>query len=269
MPRERAHIKKPGRAQPGQHKLFLSCSTITWGELKDERGFEKALASIKGLGYPDVGIEYPLVPPSLKKEVAIGGAAAKKAGLTVSAVAIDASPEMAKVVRGFGSNVGWLCLFERDLDLAIEKTKKLTAVCAAQGVKVAVHPHIRSNVETTEDLDKILAACGPGASVCVDTAHLTGLDIDVPRFVDRYKRIISLVHFKDLRGRKPASQIDYNTDFVDLGDGVADLAGALKALRRTGYSGAIMVEVDYPPKGLVEASAKKNHEFLTSLVRPT
>jgi len=33
------------------------------------------------------------------------------------------------------------------------------------------------------------------------------------------------------------------------------------------YSGAIMIEVDNPPKGEVEASAKKNHGYLTSIIR--
>jgi sugar phosphate isomerase/epimerase len=249
--------------------MILSCSTITWGELKDIGEFDRALGSIKALGYSDVGIEFPLLPPSLQKDLARSGGAPKKTGLTVSAVAIDTSPEMARVVRGFGSSVGWLCLFESDIEAAIEKTKKLSAVSARAGVDVALHPHVRSNIETTEDLDRIIKACAPNkTSVCVDPAHLTGLDIDVPRFVMKYKSAISLVHFKDLRSKKPQKDIDYETDFVDLGEGVADLKGTLKALRAIGYSGAIMVEVDYPQKGAVEVSAKKNYDFLVSIAGP-
>src|SRR5579864_4278678 len=189
--------------------MILSCSTITWGELRGNRDFEKALASIKALGYSDVGIEYPLLPASLKKDVELGRVAAKNAGLSVSAVAIDTSPAMAEAVRGFGARLGWLCLFEEDIDSAIEKTKKLTSVCAKAGVDVSLHPHIRSNIQTTEDLDRIIKACAPNkTSVCVDPAHLTGLDIDVPKFINRYKNAISLVHFKDLRAKKPQEEID-------------------------------------------------------------
>ncbi len=251
-----------------KRQMILSCSTITWGELKGMKEFERALASIKRLGYSDAGIEYPMLSTSLREHVELGGAAAKKAGLTVAAVAIDTSPTMAKIVRAFGSSVGWLCLFETDIDEAIEKTKTLSAACAKAGVDVSLHPHVRSNILTTEDLDRIMKACAPNrTSVCVDTAHLTALDIDVPKFINRYKKSISLVHFKDLRAKIPQEEVDYNKDFVDLGDGVADLKGSLKALRAIGYSGAIMVEVDNPPKGEVEASAKKNYEYLASIVR--
>ncbi|MGA2664683.1 MAG: sugar phosphate isomerase/epimerase family protein [Nitrososphaerales archaeon] len=249
--------------------MILSCSTITWGELKDGKQFGDALASIKALGYSDAGIEYPLLSASLKRSVAgsKGAALAKKAGLTVAAVAIDSSPEMASVVTSFGSKVGWLCLFEKDIDLAIEKTKKLADACARLGVSVSLHPHVRSNILTTEDLDRIIKACGPDrTTVCVDTAHLTALDIDVPKFINRYKKSISLVHFKDLRAKVPQEEVDYVKDFVDLGDGVADLKGSLKALRAIGYSGAIMVEVDNPPEGGVEASARKNYGYLKKIV---
>ncbi|MDA4114810.1 MAG: sugar phosphate isomerase/epimerase [Thaumarchaeota archaeon] len=249
--------------------MILSCSTITWGELKDINEFDRALASIRAMGYSDVGIEFPLLSPSLQRDLARSGGAPKRAGLTVSAVAIDASPEMAKIVREFGSSVGWLCLFETDIESAIEKTKKLSGASAKAGVDVALHPHVRSSIETTEDLDRIMKACAPNrTSVCVDPAHLTGLDIDVPKFIERYKGSISLVHFKDLRSKKPQQEIDYATDFVDLGEGVADLKGTLMALRAIGYSGAVMVEVDYPQKGVVEVSARKNYDFLVSIAGP-
>jgi Xylose isomerase-like TIM barrel len=247
--------------------MILSCSTITYGGLASVPDFEKVIASVKSVGYPDVGIEYPMLPEKLKKVPGLGGETARKAGLTVSAVAIDTSLAMADVVRGFGSKVGWLCLFEKDIDLAIEKTKALTAVCTRAGVDVSLHPHIRSNITNTEELDRVIMACEPNrTSVTVDTAHLTGLDVDIPEFINRYKRTISLVHLKDLRARKPQDKIDYSTDFVDLGEGVADLKGTIKALLAVGYSGPVMVEVDFPQESSVEASVKKNYVFLASLL---
>ena len=249
--------------------MILSCSTITWGELRGIDEFDRALASIKALGYSDVGIEYPLLAALSPEDLKLARSAAKRAGLTVSAVAIDASAGMPKIVKGFDSSVGWLCLFESDIDSAIEKTKKLASASAKAGVDVALHPHVRSNIQTTEDLEKIMKACAPNkVSVCVDPAHLTGLDIDIPKFISSYKRSISLVHFKDLRSKKAQKDIDYETDFVDLGEGVADLKGTLKALRAIDYAGAVMVEVDYPQKGTVELSARKNYEFLVSLAGP-
>ncbi|MDA4137013.1 MAG: sugar phosphate isomerase/epimerase [Thaumarchaeota archaeon] len=247
--------------------MILSCSTITWGELKDQKDLESSLASIKRLGYSDAGIEYPMLPASLKKNPTKGGELVRRSGLTVAAVAIDTSPFMAKLVKGFGSSVGWLCLFERDIDIAIEKTKKLAEVCGKAGVNVSLHPHVQSNLLTVEDLDRVIKACAPNpTSVCVDTAHLTALDIDIPKFIARYKSKISLVHLKDLRVKKPQEKVDYSKDFVDLGDGVADLKGTIKALRAAKYTGAVMVEVDYPQDVTVERSAKKNYDVLNALL---
>lgn len=226
--------------------------------------------SIRKLGYTDAGIEYPLLPESVRRRPESGGALSRGAGLTVSAVAIDTSPFMAQVVRGFGSKVGWLCLFERDIDEAVEKTKALTSACGKLGVDVSLHPHVKSNLLTTDDLDKVIKACAPNpTSVTVDTAHLTALDINIPKFIDKYRSKISLVHVKDLRVKKPQQDIDYNEDFVDLGNGVADLKGTLKALREVGYTGAVMVEVDYPHDVTVDVSAKKNYEYLRDLMSST
>jgi hypothetical protein len=237
--------------------------------MKERADFEHALSSIKKIGYTDAAIEYPLIPAALKSDPAAGGAMAKKAGLTVSAVAIDTSPSMAKVVKGFGSSVGWLCLFEKDIDAAIDKTKKLAAACGKAGVDVSLHPHVKSNLLTIEDMDKVIKACAPNrVSVTVDTAHLTALDIDIPKFIARYKSKVSLVHFKDLRVKKPQEKIDYVKDFVDLGDGVADLKGTLKALRAIRYKGAIVVEVDNPQEETVERSGRKNYDVLVSLLGP-
>lgn len=192
---------------------------------------------------------------------------AKKHGLSVSAVSMDTAPEMGRIIRGLGARLGWLCLFEKDSDVATEKTKKVVAACAKLGVEVSLHPHVRSNMETTEQIDKIIKACEPNrTTVCFDTAHLTALGINLEKFVGRYASRISLVHLKDLKKMRSIQQIDYSKDFVDLGDGIVDIRGAMKALRKMDYSGAVMVEVDSPQNGTVEASVRKNFEVLTSLV---
>jgi sugar phosphate isomerase/epimerase len=51
------------------------------------------------------------------------------------------------------------------------------------------------------------------------------------------------------------------------GRGSADLKGTVKALKATGYKGAVMVEVDYPHDVSVEASSRKNYRVLSSLLR--
>jgi hypothetical protein len=247
--------------------MILSCSTITWGDLKDPADFESALATIKKTGYQDVGVEYFQVPPALKKDPTKGAQLIRNHGLSSKAISIDTSPTMGEVIRTFGAKIGWLCLFERDSEIALEKTKRLAEACTRSGVELALHPHVRSSIETMEQVDTLIRACEPNrTSVCFDTAHLTALGINLERFVDRYASKISLVHLKDLREMVPMQEIDYSKDFVDLGQGIADLRGAMKALRRAGYRGAVMVEVDYPQEGTVEESVGKNFKVLWSLL---
>ena len=247
--------------------MILSCSTITWEQLKSTAEFEDALSTIKRVGYSDVAIEYSQVPPSLRAKPELGAALAKKHGLSVSSVAMDTSPQMGRITRAFGANLGWLCIFERDFEAALEKTKKLAADWAKLGVEISLHPHVKSNIETTDQIDRLMKACEPNrTSVCFDTAHLTALGIDLDKFVGKYASKISLVHLKDLKELKPIKEIDYSKDFVDLGDGIADLRGAMKSLRRVKYNGPIIVEVDYPQTGTVEVSVEKNYTILTSIM---
>jgi len=247
--------------------MIPSCSTITWGELKREEEFRDALSSIRKLGYTDAGVEFAWLPPALRKDPARGGKLVKVAGLTVSAVAIDSSPEMANVVPAFDSKVGWLCLFEKDPAGTAAVTKLHLREFGKRGLKVGVHPHIRSNVETNRQLDELIAACKPASlDVCFDSAHQQALKMDLPGFIERYKDRLCLVHLKDLRVMKDIKDIDFDDDFVDFGEGVCDFPAIMKALKKARYGGWLMVEVDFAHKITVEESVKKNFDYLKPLM---
>ena len=63
------------------------------------------------------------------------------------------------------------------------------------------------------------------------------------------------------------AKIDYDKDFVDLGEGVVDMPAVARALNKAKYKGWIMVEVDFPHKGSMAESAKKNYKYLQKLLK--
>jgi len=245
--------------------MKLSCAALGWGEIKTEKQFSEILDSIKDAGYDGVGIEYAVMPEVLKKNPGRVKTLAKKAGLEVVSMALnETTTDMADVAKKMGAESGWLCLFEKDDEAAAKVAKDLTVAFAEKGMKIAVHPHVRSNAENLRQLDALLKASGAG--ICFDSAHLEALRIDLPEFIAKYKSGIALVHLKDLREHVDPAEIDYDKDFVDLGEGVVDMPAVARALKKAKYDGWIMVEVDFPHKGSMAESAKKNYEYLQKLL---
>jgi sugar phosphate isomerase/epimerase len=66
--------------------------------------------------------------------------------------------------------------------------------------------------------------------------------------------------------RKDPKDIDYDNDFVDLGEGLCDFPAIMRTLKKVGYPGWLMVEVDFAHKISVEESVKKNFDYLSSLM---
>jgi len=245
--------------------MRLSCAALGWGNIGSPREFKEILQSIKDAGYEGVGVEYDVIPDVLKKNPKQVKKIAKEVGLEVVSMAINkTTTDMADVAADMGAESGWLCLFEKDQKSAADVTKKLTRAFEQKGMKVAVHPHVRSNAENLKQLDDLLKVSK--ADVCFDTAHLEALRIDLPKFIRKYRDNIVLAHIKDLRDHVDPAKIDYDRDFVDLGEGVVDFKAVMKAFKDVGYKGWLMVEVDFPHKGSMAESAKTNYKYLKKLL---
>ena len=246
--------------------MKISCAALGWGDIKSVKQFSEILGSIKDAGYDGVGIEYAVMPDVLKKNPARVKALAKKAGLEVVSMALnETTSDMADVAKKMGAESGWLCLFEKDDKTAAKVTKRLTRAFGEKGMKIAVHPHVRSNAENLAQLDQLLKVSDAG--ICFDSAHLEALRIDLPQFIARYGDRIALAHLKDLRDHVDPAKIDYDKDFVDLGEGVVDFKAVVRALKDIKYGGWLMVEVDFPHKDSMADSAKTNYKYLQKLLK--
>ena len=248
--------------------MRLSCSAIAWGQVKDVPTFRKILHSIKDTGYEGVGIEYNLLPEALMKNPETVKNLANEVGLEVPSMAINENTAyQAEAAKRMGAESGWLCLFEKDAKGAADITKMHLREFNSRGLEVGLHPHVRSNVETEKQLDALIEACKPAqVKVCFDSAHQQDLRMDLPKFINKYKDRLVLVHLKDLRAMVPPKDVDYDHDFVDLGEGVVDFKAVMKALKQVKYAGWLMIEVDFAHEIPVEESVKKNFDYIRALM---
>jgi len=249
-------------------KLKLSCSAIAWGKINDVPSFRRIADSVANAGYKGIGIEYNLLPEELMKKPEMVKDIARSAGLDVPSMAInDNTAYQAEAAHRMGAESGWLCLFAKDAADAAEVTRMHLREFGKRGLKVGLHPHVKSSVETTRQLDELIAACKPASlDVCFDSAHQEALSMDLPAFIERYTDRLCLVHLKDLKTRKAPKDIDYDNDFVDLGEGLCDFPAIMGALKKVKYRGWLMVEVDFAHTTTVEESIKKNHDYLVPLM---
>ena len=248
--------------------MKLSCSAIAWGQIKDLPSFKAAVKSVADSGYEGVGIEYNLLPAELMKKPELIIGIAGDAGLSVPSMAINENtPYMAEAAQRMGAESGWLCLFEKDSGTAAAVTRMHLTEFQKRGLKVGIHPHVKSNVETRQQLDGLIDACKPSVlDVCFDSAHQEALNMDLPAFISRYRERLVLVHLKDLRVKKDPKDIDYDNDFVDLGEGLVNFPAVMGELKKVGYSGWVMVEVDFAHKITVEESIQKNFDYLKPMM---
>jgi inosose dehydratase len=132
---------------------------------------------------------------------------------------------------------------------------QIAADAARLGHRTAFHPHAGTFVETPEEVERLLAATNPhDVGLCLDVGHFIvggGDPIDAAK---RYGSRIAHVHLKDVAELPLAELRSGRLDgfrealrsriFTELGSGILDLDGVLRALAGQGFGGWLMVEQD-------------------------
>jgi inosose dehydratase len=138
--------------------------------------------------------------------------------------------------------------------------ERVTAVAdhaLGRGVRLAVHPHVGTVVETGEDVDRLLESCGPSVGLLLDTGHLTYAGSDPLAVARRHTARIAHVHCKDVRRyalaacrRRDASfsSAVLQGIFTAPGDGIVDFAGLFAILAEAGYRGWLVQEAEQDPR---------------------
>jgi len=135
------------------------------------------------------------------------------------------------------------------------------------GIPLVYHHHMNSVGERPEEIVAVLdAADRRYVGLLLDIAHYQQGGGDPVKAVKQYREWLRLIHLKDLQSPRPGGSREGAPayQFVELGRGQVDVAGAVAALAEVGYTGWAVVELDrVPDPGRTpKESALINKQFL-------
>ena len=162
----------------------------------------------------------------------------------------------------------------------VETTERIALVASAAGVTTAFHPHAGTDVETSHEVERLLADTDPElVTLCVDTGHCLYGGIDPVELLLRHRTRVTHVHFKDVdlavldavRAEGLSFWEAYRRGiFCPLGRGGVAFDRVAEAISAIGYDGWATVEQDASPTGrsvpLEDARASLAHLRSVGLV---
>ena len=148
-----------------------------------------------------------------------------------------------------------------------DSLNKVGRHCAGVGLKVGLHPHTETAIETRDDIDRIFALLDPDlVGFAPDTGQIAKGGSDILEVMRTYRDRIVHVHLKDWNG-KPGHDPDLSgyLNYEPIGDGVLDITALLDILQLpAGFDGWVNVELDptdkapWPPR---EAAARSRRSL--------
>jgi inosose dehydratase len=172
-------------------------------------------------------------------------------------LADDEDPVRARIAGRVDANgrAGWSDAQWREAAATIEAVAR--AVRDELGMRVVVHHHAGTFVETPAEIDRLLATTDADlVGLLLDTGHCVygaGDPLDV---LKRHGGRVRYLHLKDARESElrhvrtsdvSMSEAWKRGVFCPLGEGVVDFPRVVEALRGNGYSGWLIVEQDVVP----------------------
>ncbi|MEN6546316.1 MAG: sugar phosphate isomerase/epimerase [Armatimonadia bacterium] len=142
----------------------------------------------------------------------------------------------------------WTNVTGKDFDTFCRQVNVQAEVCQRWGIKVALHNHLGSLVESQAELEEFLKQC-PECGLILDTAHLAAADGDPVEIVNKYPERLTSMHLKDWLVTNPEIGLEKWWErgrFCELGAGNIGLdnAAVVAALKKVGYDGWLLVEHD-------------------------
>lgn len=163
-------------------------------------------------------------------------------------------------------------LAEADWPRYAEELGRVAEHTRARGVRLAVHHHMGTVIQTEAEIDRLMAATGSAVWLLLDTGHLTYAGGDVARVARRHAARIAHLHAKDVRAARLAAAVAADRPFLDAvvdgvftvpGDGAVEFEPVLEALAAAGYAGWLVVEAEQDPaKAPPRLYARMGHDHL-------
>ncbi|MGM0838475.1 MAG: myo-inosose-2 dehydratase [Bacillota bacterium] len=142
-------------------------------------------------------------------------------------------------------------------DAMVEGLEKAGQICKEHGLELVYHHHMGTNVETREEIDRLMETTNPElVNLLFDSGHAYYGGADPLPLLETYYDRIKHVHLKDVRqdvlDQVRIEQLDFKTSvlenvFTVPGDGVIDFAPILKVLKNKGYLDWVIIEAEQDP----------------------
>jgi len=121
------------------------------------------------------------------------------------------------------------------LEPTIAGIKALLPLIENKPVRLALEPHLGSQIQFIEDYEAIFEQIkSPQVGITLDSGHFHASGVDWKSLIHRYPDRIYNFHVKDHLG----------TQSVPLGTGEVDVRGYIEELHAIGYEGALAVELE-------------------------
>ncbi|GGO84496.1 myo-inosose-2 dehydratase [Marinobacterium nitratireducens] len=130
--------------------------------------------------------------------------------------------------------------------------------CLAEyGIRLGIHHHIGTIIESGDDIDRLMALAGPSVGLLLDTGHCLSGGIDPIEVLRRHGARVCHVHCKDVRAPELEKARVKDLGFMEAvleglytvpGDGCIDYPTLLSGLKALGYQGWLVVEAEQDPE---------------------
>lgn len=220
------------------------------------------LIDLKNIGYD--GIER--LEASSPSDAVAKAVEFKRLGMDFATVRGPSIETTIKWTAAFGKEYVWAQVTGKDFDTFCRQVNEQVKAASALGVRVVLHNHLGTLVETEEELEAFLAKC-PLCGLVFDTGHHAAAGGDPLGIVKRYYPRLVALHVKDWKKTGDVSPV-HNPKWYDcgyftgLGEGNIgqDNGAILKAAVKVGYDGWVFVEHDtHKQDPLVDLAASREY----------
>ena len=145
----------------------------------------------------------------------------------------------------------------RDSEVDLDGIRAAARLARSRGFEPVFHHHMDTRVQTTSEIERLLAETDVG--LLLDTGHLAAGGGDPATALRAWRERVEHVHVKDVRLDVLGAARDWNEAwrggaFCELGRGDVDLTGFLAELDH--YDGWLVVEQDWVPTPGEDAAAQ-------------
>lgn len=272
-------------------KVKLGIAPIAWTnddlpQLGSENTFEQCVSEMALAGFTgsEIGNKYPKDPETLKKALDLRGVqicnawfssffTTKEEDETIDAFIKhrDFLHEMGAKVIGCseqGHSIQGLdkpifdekpIFTEDEWNKLIKGYNKLAVLAEEKGMKVSLHHHMGTGIQTPEEIDRFMNETNDNVYLLFDTGHIyfsEGKQEAVDNLIDKYINRIVHVHLKDVRQDVYERAMKEKWSFLDgvkmgvftvPGDGVINFDHVFSKVKDSDYRGWMVVEAEQDP----------------------